>query len=311
MTAMEAKRVIQKFRLDRLKDNPFSRGIYGDTEDVADLVESMGQHGQFVPVVVTPDGEIVSGHRRADAARALGWTEIDCIVFTPKDEAEKNIRTIEENRSRVKTIKQLRQEGAKLKILLGDAATRDRVLYLNRGSEDGAAPVRAEKTQVEVAKKLGISRSLWNQIDYINKYVDIGNETAIEAAALLDAGKISINKARAMIRSAVKALETQEAVPVPEPQKQTAHEYNVACKESISQYIDSICGILEKVEEMPDADFSVMPWRMLASRVRMLNRHFAKLDERVAKKRGRAFENVEKCEEAKDDGEDPCYISAF
>lgn len=101
MTAMKAERVIQKFRLDRLKDNPFSRGIYGDKEDVSDLVESMGQHGQFVPVVVTLDGEIVSGHRRADAARAFGWTEIDCIVFTPKDEAEKNIRTIEENRSRV------------------------------------------------------------------------------------------------------------------------------------------------------------------------------------------------------------------
>ena len=297
----------EKRKVSELKANPLSLAIYGDKEDVLDLAESIGQHGLLSPIIIKPGGEILSGHRRYAAIMLLGWAEVDCIVYVPKDETDEEVFIIEANRSRQKTVRQLRIEGARLKILLGEAATQNRTMCLNHGTEMGGGPAQQIHVRKEVAKKLGISQGLWLRIDYINKHVEIGNETAIEAAALLDAGKITVSKAYNMIRKAVRALEDSESADseqAPDTPEQTAHEFNVASKEVISQHIDAICEVLEKVAAMPDEDFSVMPWRLLAARVRMMNRYFAKLDERVARKRGRAFENMTKVEEVKDDGED-------
>ena len=72
----------------------------------------------------------------------------------------------------------------------------------------------------------------------------------------------------------------------------SAHEYNVACKESVAQHINAICEILEKIEATPDEDFSVMPWRLLGSSIRIVDRYFARLNERVARIRDRSFEKT-------------------
>lgn len=47
---------------------------------VNDLVESMREHGQLTPIVVSQDNELIAGHRRLEAAKALGWEEIDAVV---------------------------------------------------------------------------------------------------------------------------------------------------------------------------------------------------------------------------------------
>ena len=296
----------ERRRISELKVNPLSLAIYGENEDVADLAESIGQHGLLAPIIIKPDGTILSGHRRFAAVKELGWEEVECVVRKPKDEADEEVYVIEVNRSRQKTIRQLMHEGARLKVLLGELATRNRNMCLNHGTEQGVRPLQTMHAQLEVAQKLGISKGLWNRLDYINKYAELGNEAALEAVRLLDADKITVSKAQIMIRKALAAMEGAETTTpdTPATPEQSMNEYNIACKESVAGHIQAICEILEKVEELEDKDFNTLPWRTLTARVRMLNRYFAKLDERVAKKRGRAFENMAKLEEVKDDDED-------
>lgn len=47
-----------------------------DLGDVSDLAASIAVHGLMHPVVVTLDGRLIAGHRRIEAAKSLGWTEI-------------------------------------------------------------------------------------------------------------------------------------------------------------------------------------------------------------------------------------------
>lgn len=48
--------------------------------DVADLVQSMRAVGQITPILITPQDELVAGHRRVKAARELGWTHLRAQV---------------------------------------------------------------------------------------------------------------------------------------------------------------------------------------------------------------------------------------
>ena len=300
----------EKRRVSELKVNPLSEAIYGSTYAVSDLVESIRQHGLLSPIIIKPDETILSGHRRFAAVKELGWEEVECVVREPKDEADEEVYVIESNRSRLKTMRQLICEGKRLKVLLGEAATTKRNAMLNQGMLQSGAklmePQAKVNTGARIASSLGISSTLWGRLEYIDKYAELGIPVAVDAAALLDAEKITVNKAYSMIRKAIAAMESAEpATPdTPEAPEQSINEYNIACKESVAGHIQAICEILEKVEELEDKDFNTLPWRTLTARVRMLNRYFAKLDERVAKKRGRAFENMAKLEEVKDDGED-------
>ena len=71
-----------------LKENPLSRAIYGDEADVDDLAKSLKETGQLTPLLIKPDGTILSGHRRYRAARKAGLITLNVEVRTPRDKAE-------------------------------------------------------------------------------------------------------------------------------------------------------------------------------------------------------------------------------
>jgi Predicted transcriptional regulators len=48
-------------------------------DDLSDLAQSMKRDGLTVPLLVTQDYELIDGLRRLEAARALGWTEIEVV----------------------------------------------------------------------------------------------------------------------------------------------------------------------------------------------------------------------------------------
>lgn len=49
-------------------------------EDVQDLAKSISQVGLLNPITVTPDHILIAGNHRMEAAKLLGWTEIECTV---------------------------------------------------------------------------------------------------------------------------------------------------------------------------------------------------------------------------------------
>lgn len=100
-----------------LKENPLSRAIYGDETDVDDLAKSLKETGQLTPLLIKPDGTILSGHRRYRAARKAGLITLNVEVRTPRDKAEEELIIISANKQRKKTPEQEIKEVERLRAI--------------------------------------------------------------------------------------------------------------------------------------------------------------------------------------------------
>ena len=98
--------VFRSVNLACLKPHPFNKSIYGETEDVSDLVDSIRNSQWLRPLVINPENIIISGHRRWKAAMLLGWDSVSVEVRKFSSlEAELEILLLE-NASRSKTTEQ-------------------------------------------------------------------------------------------------------------------------------------------------------------------------------------------------------------
>lgn len=81
--------LVRTLPLDALEDNPMNRFSMAEDPQFQATVASMEKDGLLEDIVVTPAGEgrfrIVSGHRRAAAARKLGRATVPCKVRTYPD----------------------------------------------------------------------------------------------------------------------------------------------------------------------------------------------------------------------------------
>jgi ParB family transcriptional regulator, chromosome partitioning protein len=86
--------------------------------DVDELVESLRAYGLLQPIVVRRRGagyELIAGHRRYEAARRLGWSEIAAVVRDETDE-HAYILTLVENLQREDL--EPKEEAAALEVLV-------------------------------------------------------------------------------------------------------------------------------------------------------------------------------------------------
>jgi len=91
--------------------HPRNAGIYGEGEDVSELVELISRSGWVKPLVVNNSGRIISGHRRWKAAIELKLESIPVEVRGFSDELMELESLLLENASRIKTIEQKVREG--------------------------------------------------------------------------------------------------------------------------------------------------------------------------------------------------------
>lgn len=63
-----------------ISDIKVGKRIREDMGDIQSLAESIEDLGLLHPIVVTPEGLLLTGERRLRAAKLLGWTEIPAIV---------------------------------------------------------------------------------------------------------------------------------------------------------------------------------------------------------------------------------------
>jgi len=88
-----------KIQLNSIKSSPKPIRTSWDEEKMCDLVNSLKEEGQVEPIGVHVDGDkftIVWGHRRTEAARRAGWTDIDAVIV-PHDEVNNLIQAGIEN----------------------------------------------------------------------------------------------------------------------------------------------------------------------------------------------------------------------
>jgi ParB family chromosome partitioning protein len=68
----------------KVADIKVGKRIREDMGDIQSLAESIEDLGLLHPVLVTPEGFLLSGERRLRAAKLLGWADIPVSIVEPK-----------------------------------------------------------------------------------------------------------------------------------------------------------------------------------------------------------------------------------
>jgi hypothetical protein len=129
----------------KLKAHGINAEIYGDIEPDDGLLESIRVNGILEPIVVTPDGTILSGHRRWKAALSLGFKDVptrELKLYTDIDEQE---TLLEFNRQREKTFSQKMREAEKLKEIVAARAKEKQKAQAEVGRVSGELGGRPKK----------------------------------------------------------------------------------------------------------------------------------------------------------------------
>jgi ParB-like chromosome segregation protein Spo0J len=167
--------------------------------DVRDLMDSIKRDGIRVPLVVTPEGIIISGCRRWKCAMRLGLTRVPVEVQIFEKGAEEKLAIIEYNRYRDKTFSQKMREAeltaeiagisAKKKIITGK---KDPTPILGEG-----LPVKRheKESRAIAASGIGIGTETFRKGEKIWNKAKQGDPKAIELVEKLDNKKTSVDAA--------------------------------------------------------------------------------------------------------------------
>lgn len=194
---------------------PHSRNacIYGDDEDVSDLIELISHSGWVKPLVVTPSNTIISGHRRWKAAIKLGLETVPCVVREFPDELAELQALLLENASRLKTNEQKVREGKAWESIESDLARARKLATQN--NDTARADWKNFSTQVKdfgrvrdrIAQRVGFGSGVTYSkaakvVEVIDESVCLGNRK--QAAALRSVlNEQSIDAAYRVIRAPV------------------------------------------------------------------------------------------------------------
>ena len=206
-----------KAKVADLRPHPDNVTVYGDKDSIGDLVKSIKESGVGIlePLLITPSGDIIGGHRRFRAAQELQMEEVPVRVFDSTDELEIGNALLEHNRQRVKTGVQIANEAKFQKEL--HRKLRDRKKENGKAQGENLPPEAKGKTRDAVGKEVGLSgRTVDKAVktaDAIEKLRTDGKE---EDAQDVEA---ALNKS---IERGLKVAKAKGAVPAPKTKKKPA-----------------------------------------------------------------------------------------
>ena len=90
---------LKDIRISILEDHPYESYIYGDNQDISQIIKSIERNGYFGnPIAVSHRDDryiIISGHSRVKAYKQLGYKTIPCQIYEDlTEEQEINLLTI-------------------------------------------------------------------------------------------------------------------------------------------------------------------------------------------------------------------------
>lgn len=179
-----------------LKNHLVNIEIYA-THPIDEFVASVRTHGVLVPLTITADGTVISGHSRRQAAITAGLETVPCIVspLTDPDEIERAL--IESNRQREKTNEQRAREAAHLLAIEERlAAKRQKATQAKPGDEN----IRHGGGHDATTVKQGENAKYGKTRDNVGKVVGMGGRTvarAVEVVQKIDEAKAKGDEATA------------------------------------------------------------------------------------------------------------------
>jgi len=189
-----------------LKPHPLSLQIYGE-DGYQDLVASIRELGVLQPLYATPKDIIISGHRRWRAAQ-IAHRQVPVIRKSYPSKLDEKQAIIELNRNRIKTGRQLYNEGKMVKEI---EAERARVRELAGKKIDPVENFPQGKTRDIVAQTIGLgSGKQWDKLEYVAEHTP-------ELLPDIKPDGMSINRAyKRAKKEAVREAQAIEEVSIPE-----------------------------------------------------------------------------------------------
>jgi ParB family chromosome partitioning protein len=80
-----------------INDIRVGRRVRRDKGDISALADSMRRLGQIQPVLISANYELIAGGRRIEAAKSLGWKNINAVVADMPQKESRLEYEIEEN----------------------------------------------------------------------------------------------------------------------------------------------------------------------------------------------------------------------
>ena len=174
-----------KVNVSKLNHHPLNAEIYS-LSSIQDLVTSIEEVGLLQVLVVNKKYQVISGNRRLEAIRSLGWKKVDVELIDPSSDEESNL-IVHYNKQRVKSCREMLNE---IKILLplykGRQGSRLDLLTCDSGITSG-------KTRDFIGDSIGVSGSQIQKLLFIEKI-------QISLIDCIDEGEISVKQAYVQAR---------------------------------------------------------------------------------------------------------------
>ena len=97
-----------KSKVSSLKHHPKNKEIY-NLSSIEELMESISEVGLLQSLIIDQHNQIISGNRRFESIKRLGWNEVEVNVREVKEE-EEELLLIHHNKQRIKSFKELINE---------------------------------------------------------------------------------------------------------------------------------------------------------------------------------------------------------
>lgn len=156
--------------IEELTRHPLNQEVYGDLTLEPDFIDSIEQHGILEPILIKPDGTIISGHRRYTAALEVGLDEIPVREVSYDSDLAEREAVIHHNKQRTKTFSQKMREA----------------MELEKIERERAKERQGERTDI---KQTFASSEFGQTRDKVASELDMSGETYRKAKRLWEAAK--------------------------------------------------------------------------------------------------------------------------
>ncbi|MDA1019721.1 MAG: DNA modification methylase [Bacteroidetes bacterium] len=183
-----------KVKVSSLTHHPKNKEIY-DLSSIDELMESISEVGLLEPLTIDTRNQVISGNRRFESIKRLGWNQVEVIVREVQEEDEE-LLLIHFNKQRIKSFKELINEYLIL----------DRYYRKGQGKRTDLTSAKIGKgsSRETISKEIGISSGQLQKLVYINKHHP-------EHLELLDKGILTVNQSYLQIQRELKEKESRES----------------------------------------------------------------------------------------------------
>jgi DNA modification methylase len=184
-----------KVNLSQLSHHPKNQDIY-DLSSIEELMDSISEVGLLQPLIIDQHHQIISGNRRFESLKRLGWEDVE-VHQRFIEEGEEELLLIHYNKQRIKSFKELINEYVIL----------DKYYRKGQGKRTDLTSVKSNKGSSRdlVSNELGISSSQLRRLVFIYK-------NKPEYIELLDKGILTINQSYLQIQREIKERASKKTI---------------------------------------------------------------------------------------------------